>query len=186
MMQKEFEERTGIYIPSDMYSVVEEAYYEFDGDKDAFCKAYKENKDGLAQKIQRQYSEGKPSEVKKEESKPSQDEEEKWVPYVDRYEVSQADYERLASIGKQLSDEEAKQFIAEELGFDISKIAIIREEDELEVNYKTNRLRRTGRKIARHPYYEATDWYYVRFAVRTVVGDYYYEAYNMMLFQISF
>lgn len=53
MLIQEFEQRTGYYPSAKEYAVIEQAYYTFDGDKDAFCKAYKGNKDGLAQRIQR-------------------------------------------------------------------------------------------------------------------------------------
>ena len=53
MMQKEFEALTGIYVTAEMYKAIEKAYYEFDGDKGAFCHAYKTNEDGLAEKVQK-------------------------------------------------------------------------------------------------------------------------------------
>lgn len=41
MLKSEFVQRTG-FIPSDQeYHYIEEAYYEFDGDKDAFCRRWK-------------------------------------------------------------------------------------------------------------------------------------------------
>jgi phytoene dehydrogenase-like protein len=54
MMIQEFEKLTGIYPTADLYAVIEAAYMEFDGDKTAFCKAYKSNKNGIAEKIQRE------------------------------------------------------------------------------------------------------------------------------------
>ena len=53
MLIREFEERTGYYPSAKEIETIEWAYHEFHGDKDAFCEAYKENKDGLAQRIQR-------------------------------------------------------------------------------------------------------------------------------------
>ena len=53
MMREEFERLTGFYPSADLYRVVEVRYSEFHGDKTAFCKAYKANKDGLAESIQR-------------------------------------------------------------------------------------------------------------------------------------
>ena len=40
MMISEFIERTGFEPTADEYVKIEEAYYNFDGDKDAFCKAF--------------------------------------------------------------------------------------------------------------------------------------------------
>lgn len=43
MMMSEFTERTG-YEPSyDEYKMIEASYYEFDGDKNAFCKQWKKD-----------------------------------------------------------------------------------------------------------------------------------------------
>ena len=54
MMLEEFEQRTGFYPTLVQYAAIERAYMEFDGDKDAFCKAYKKNVDGIAERIQRE------------------------------------------------------------------------------------------------------------------------------------
>ena len=54
MLKHEFEELTGFYPTETLYSVIEDHYYASDGDKQAFCEAYKENRDGLASKIQRE------------------------------------------------------------------------------------------------------------------------------------
>lgn len=51
---QEFTDRTGFYPSMELYAVIEQAYMEQSADKDAFCKAYKENTDGLAEKIQRE------------------------------------------------------------------------------------------------------------------------------------
>lgn len=40
MMMAEFIERTGIEPTAEEYRMIEEMYYEFDGDKDAFCKDF--------------------------------------------------------------------------------------------------------------------------------------------------
>ena len=42
MMMSEFVERTGFQPTADEYEQIESAYYNFDGDKDAFCKAFVE------------------------------------------------------------------------------------------------------------------------------------------------
>ena len=51
MMMSEFEALTGIHPTDDLYAEIEEAYYEFDGQKREFCAAYKANIDGLADTI---------------------------------------------------------------------------------------------------------------------------------------
>jgi len=40
MMIEEFEQRTGFYPALKQYEAIERAYTDFNGDKDAFCKAY--------------------------------------------------------------------------------------------------------------------------------------------------
>lgn len=52
MTQTEFENLTGIYVTPNHYALIEQEYYAFDGNKVEFCRAYKENIDGLAKKIQ--------------------------------------------------------------------------------------------------------------------------------------
>lgn len=39
MMREEFEQRTGFLPSQPLYSIIEKYYMNFDGDKDAFCKA---------------------------------------------------------------------------------------------------------------------------------------------------
>lgn len=47
MMMKEFTERTGYEPTIEEYGFIEESYYDFDGNKDEFCKAWmKDKKDG--------------------------------------------------------------------------------------------------------------------------------------------
>ena len=78
--------------------------------------------------------------------------------------VKQDAYLKLAKSGQQLTDEKAKQLIYEEFGFDISRIEIVREVSTYEVN--KNFRTRKAETYQREPYYEATDWYYIRFNVR--------------------
>ena len=40
MMMSEFIDRTGFEPTASEYERIEKAYYDFDGDKDAFCKAF--------------------------------------------------------------------------------------------------------------------------------------------------
>lgn len=47
MLQQEFEERTGLKLPVDSYTEVEECYVNTDLDKDAFCKLWIENPTAL-------------------------------------------------------------------------------------------------------------------------------------------
>ena len=51
MQKKEFEEMTNIPISTALYEVIEKEYMLFEGNKQTFCKAYKENANGLAERI---------------------------------------------------------------------------------------------------------------------------------------
>lgn len=51
MMMSEFIDCTGFEPTAKEYAKIEEAYYDFDGDKDAFCKAFV--KDGGARRASR-------------------------------------------------------------------------------------------------------------------------------------
>ncbi|EFE91210.1 hypothetical protein GCWU000341_02318 [Oribacterium sp. oral taxon 078 str. F0262] len=131
-MIEEFEARTGIYPSIETYRVIEEHYYQFDGNKDDFCKAFKENHDGIAQRIQRDANNRsqrrmrdfqadrseKEKEVKdlKEEVerlKKALDHELEWHPYEMSGNVKQADYEHLRNTDdtRIMSDTEAKDLL---------------------------------------------------------------------------
>ena len=199
MMIQEFTDRTGFYPSADLYQAIEEAYYDFDGEKDAFCKAYKENRDGLAENIQRNTNnrswkkhreqaaeltrrdieiDGLKGQIKALEDKI--DREQEWNPWTNERAVKQEHYDKLRNDGTshEMTDAEAIEWIAGEWGFDPSKILIHRTMKTYEVN-RHHQLRATG-EIDRTPYYDATDWYYVFFSV-CGMG---YEAYNGSLNQI--
>lgn len=91
--------------------------------------------------------------------------EQEWKPYEDVRNVSEADYQRLASTCdvKRLSDEEAAELIHREFGFDIDKIEIVHTIDVYEIN-RHHALRKIG-EISRYSLYDATDWNYIRFNV---------------------
>ena len=111
MMYKEFTERTGFYPDTNMYAAIEDAYNEFKGDKNEFCKAYKANQDGLAEKIARDASNrARLAMDKKDEEicaaqydlqqaegriewlKKRIEQEEEWKPYTVKDQVSDDDY----------------------------------------------------------------------------------------------
>ncbi len=54
MMLEEFEKLTGIYPSATLYKAIEEEYaLDAYADKQSFCKAYKANRDGIAERIRR-------------------------------------------------------------------------------------------------------------------------------------
>ena len=187
MMMSEFEKLTGIYPTAGMYKAIEAAYMDFDGDKQAFCAAYKKNKDGIAEKIQRDAMQAEASEAQelanqikslKKDIQIQQvqitrleeklEREQGWKPYEDEHNVKQADYENLAAdkFVKELTDEEAADMLATEFGFDKSKIVIVHEVDKCEIS-RRRMLRKVG-TYERKALFSAWDWNYIRFNVARI------------------
>lgn len=199
MMIQEFEKLTGIEVTTEEYAEIEQMYYEFDGDKQAFCKKFvkdngmvtvlrkmlkveKEDHRGaeleLAQ-VRKDYDNYSHDMVKSMEKLKAQlEKEQEWKPWVPADAVPQNDYDHLKSSGREMSDAEAIEWIAGEWGFSTDKIRINRKMKQYEVN-RHNQLRTIG-ELERDPYYDATDWYYVFF---TVCGME-YEAHNGRLIQL--
>ena len=100
--------------------------------------------------------------------------EQEWKPHESDFNVKQADYDSLANAGssRKLTDEEAKQLVVDEFGFDPAKVTILHSVDKEEVN-RHRRCRKVG-EIARPPLYNATDWNYIRFDC----ANWYYEMHN--------
>ena len=175
MMMKEFTERTGIYPTENLYKTIEQFYYDYDGNKDEFCKAYKANKNGLAEKIAaaaetesyRKEEEARAAEKKLakqiEDLKKQLEREEEWKPYEDTHNTSQDEYDNLKEdqFTRVLSDSEATQMIYDLFGFAKEKIRIHRTVGKYEVN-RHRKLRKVG-EINRAPLYNSTDWNYIRF-----------------------
>lgn len=182
MMMSEFTERTGFTPTNDEYTEIEQEYYKFDGDKNAFCKAWLKN--GGIQKIAEARGR-KIDELRQEavdtgmkvgaevtrlnkriaELEAKLEREQEWKPFEDAHNVKQADYERLANAGdtKELTDDEAADLIANWFGFDRSKIVIVHEVVKEEIN-RHRECRRVG-WYERKALYNATDWNYIVFNV---------------------
>ena len=145
MMIQEFEELTGTYPSGGGYEVIEEFYYQFKGDKTEFCKAYAKNKDSIAEKIQAEINKREASRLAKKEREIAylksliDDEKAKAAELQKQLEreqdrkdheiegdVSQKEYEHLASSSREMTDDEAKQLIADDFGFCPEKILIRR------------------------------------------------------------
>lgn len=186
MLKTEFEKLTGIFIPDSFYKFIEKEYLEFDGDKQAFCKAFKKNADGLAEKIPFRFAldqEKKRVTVEKQienlkkqiqQLEAALEREQEWKPCESKYSVSQSEYDKLRDSFdvKELSAIEAKDLLYEWFGFAREKVEIL---DSLPV-YEVNRhrfLREVGR-IDRKPLYNASDWHYICFEC----AGYTYELYN--------
>lgn len=175
MMREEFEKLTGYFPSLEEFKAIEDAYMDFDGDKTDFCKAYKANKDGLAEAIQRRVDfaaikatdDAKKSvaalKAEIEKLKADLEREQEWKPYVDNDNCPQDRYDKLKLAGgtRVLTDEEAKDLLYDWYGFAREKVKIHHAIPALEVN-RHRQLRKVG-EIERLPLYNATDWNYIRF-----------------------
>lgn len=179
MMMSEFIDRTGFTPTYEEYLKIEEAYYSFEGNKDAFCKAFVDGNGEKrvyalrATRIEQLKSQLLESDrtIKEVTAKYEQmlqniraelDRALEWKPCTGSgTNMAQERYELLVNAGQGMSDEEAKAFVSEECGFAPERIRILHEVSTYEVN-KYHHLRKSGTFI-RTPVYESTDWNYVRF-----------------------
>lgn len=200
MLRTEFEKLTGFYPTESHYSAIEVAYMEFDGDKLEFCRKYKENEDGIAEKIQVEANlaaaadakaaekrlEDKDSRIKELEGQVKKlnaqiRKMEGWAPYRVS-EMSTIDYKELLDCVKEgyrrFGDgTDVYAWINDEFGFEQDKIQIVDKIPRYEKS-KDGRIRKTGEHEERQPAYYSTDWNYVRFDA----GPYQYEIVNGELY----
>ncbi len=201
MMLSEFIERTGFEPTADEYAKIEDAYYDFDGGKDAFCKAFVEDngekKIYQARAVEIERLKGQIVELEKmfkadaekqekriAELQAQLDKELEWKPCANcGTNMSQEHYENLleSCTGNHgdphvMSEDEARQLVAEEFGFDPERIEIVATIHIYEVN-KYRQLRKAA-AYTRQPLYDATDYNYVRFNVRCAGATWTYEMVN--------
>lgn len=197
MTREEFEKLTGLYPSQTFYAQIEATYMVSSMDKQTFCKAFMENKDGLAEKIQRtadmlafdaykraEDQKKKEIEVFKKERESLEAEIERfkklldieleWKPYEIEGAITQKKYVHLKEKGdtKKLSDEKAKDLLYDLFGFAKEKLVVLHDAPVYEIN-RHGRLRKC-KTTERIPLYNATDWYYIRFTCAGVL----YEVYN--------
>ncbi|MBQ3476993.1 MAG: hypothetical protein IJH25_02335 [Clostridia bacterium] len=182
MMMSEFTERTGFEPTAEEYAEIEEQYYKFDGDKDAFCRHWKKNVgvEGICEARAAKIAQLRSTALETEKHLMAEiaqrdqqiarleaelEREQEWKPYEDEHNVRQAAYEKLDAdpTRKELTDDEAADLIAKEFGFARSKIRIVREVAKQEVD-RHGRVRTVG-TYERKPLFDAWDWNYIRFNV---------------------
>ena len=199
MLKEEFIARMG-YTPTDEeYAAIEEDYYKFDGYKDAFCKAFDVKAFKSAQKTNKTAAvrrENKEMKAELEELraqlkrmaaenaalKEALEKEQEWKT-SDKYgtQMGQKDYESLVRCGRLMSEHESKALIRLECGFDPSVVEIVRGVSRMEVN--RHRRVRTAETFRREPYYEGSDWNYIRFDVKSPAGTWSWEYVNGTLYE---
>ena len=131
MMMSEFIDRTGFEPTAKEYAKIEEAYYDFDGDKDAFCKAFVKERgarklckaraaeidrlNSLLLESERQYKKDMADREKRiDELTAELDRELEWKPSDGTgTNMSQNDYARLADCGKTMTAGELINFLAQ-------------------------------------------------------------------------
>ena len=197
MMIQEFEALTGFYPDSLLFDIINKRYSEQNEDKATFCKAYKKNKDGLAEGIQREAIFAAAGELsakdpeirelkaeiealrkKLEATEAKLEAAEEWKDHEDEHNVKQRQYEELSDGGntRELDDAEAIELISKEWGFAPQMIRIVRTVAKEQIN-RFHRCRRVG-EYERKPLYNATDWNYIRFDVAAPHGTMSYEMHN--------
>ncbi len=190
MWQSEQETLTGIYADSILYNAIEREYerqtddgHDVWPDKQTFCAAYKDNKDGLAEKIQRAANEKiwrteeKHRKAMAENSalvhklngeivrlKELLDIEQEWKPAEDTgTNLDQMLYAELrdSDAAEPLTDSEAKDRLSAFFGFERDRIEIIHTVSTYERN-RHSKLR-VAETYDRQPVYGSSDWNYIRF-----------------------
>ncbi len=178
MMMSEFIERTGFEPTADEYSRIEEEYYEFDGDKDAFCKRWKKDEgvnrlareravkiadleDRFVKTVEQIEQERKARNAELKALTERLDKELEWHPCSGGTNMKRERYEELAKDGRELTEEEAKDLIYREFGFAREMVKIIMEVSTYEAN-KYHQMRKLETYL-RKPVYFASDWNYIRF-----------------------
>jgi len=197
MMLSEFVERTGFEPLPFEYAKIEEAYCSYDGDKDAFCKAFVkaggEKKIYQARATEIERLNGKILEMDRDTKKAGEEYEKRltflqteldgeleWKPYEFTQNISQADYTALAEcvptgFARYMTDDEALDWICREFGFDRSSVTILHDIAGQEIN-RHNHVRATKEKIDRRPIYCASDYHYIRF--NAGCGGWQWEVWN--------
>ena len=198
MMLHEFEARTGFYPTESFYQYIEKRYMESGMDKDEFCKAYKENVNGMAEAIAREVAlkeaRNEAEHKKKIQELQNQladlrnrlDRELEWKPY-DISRVPEDDYTELAkdaadgscACAHYMTDSEAIDWICDEFDFDPSKVTIVHEIPKYEIS-RHRQLRETD-VLDRRPVYYATDYYYICFRTKHQS----FEAWNGELYSLA-
>lgn len=201
MMKQEFEKLTGMAVTFEEYRDIEERYMAFDGDKQAFAKAFLDAdgparvyydraktietlRDCLAEQSKAHRREVEALEAQLADVKKELDKLLEWQPATKvGTNQTQADYEKLAAAGREMTDEEALKLVVEETGFSPERVVIIREVARYEVN-KLHQLRK-AETFTRTPVYEATDWNYVRVDVRGCATTYQWELVDGQLWEYN-
>jgi hypothetical protein len=201
MMMSEFIERTGFQPTYNEYQKIEEAYYDFAGDKNEFCKRFvAENGEKKIYAARAAYISDLESQLidneksHKAEVGKLQEQIKELTAELDKElewrssdgtgtNMCQRDYEALAALcdgthgdPHEMTDAEAEELITSEFGFATKRVQIIRTVHAYEVN-KYHQLRKSA-EYSRRPLYDVSDYNYVRFDVNCGHATWMYEMVN--------
>ena len=204
MQIDEFEALTGIYPDQELYALIEEEYMQSEFQKDEWCERYRNNVDGLAEKVQlaAEHARAKREKAIEEERESLRKEIsdlhrdiasvlekvrrlEAWRPF----EVSHMEMHKYIDLWDSRtsefdSAEDVKRWIACEFGFNPGTIRIVEEIPMYEMS-REGRIRKTEGFEERKPAYYSTDWNYVRFDVETGSSTYQWEVVDGGLYKFE-
>ena len=204
MQINEFEALTGFYPDQALYALIEDEYMQSEFQKDEWCERYRNNVDGLAEKVQLAAERARAKREKAiEEERESLRKEisdlhrdiasvlekvrrlEAWRPF----EVSHMEMHKYIELWDSRtsefdSAEDVKRWIACEFGFNPGTIRIV-EEIPMYEKSREGRIRKTGGVEERKPAYYSTDWNYVRFDVETGSSTYQWEVVDGELYKFE-
>lgn len=183
MLVSEFQTLTGFRPSWQLWTIINRVYNESQLDKHEWCKAYVENKNGMAgmiavladkayeerernHEIEMKNAKGEIAHLKEqlEKVKTQLDRELDWHPATDiGTNMSEHEYQLLADDEPPLSDLDAIRHIYEECGFDMAQITIVKTVHTYDVN-KHHKCR-VREEFSRLPVWSSTDWNYIRFDV---------------------
>ena len=179
MLKEEFIKLTGFFPSEDLYAQIEKAYMADAREKEAFCKAYVKNEDGMAERIQyvtnmatlqkQEKHRLALEEKEKEIAQISQqlDRELKWTPYDIKGNVSQNQYLSFLNslltkrMDPFLSEDKCLTLLHEWFGFDKNKITIVFQIPEYQIN-RYGEIRCSDLNM-RKPIYVSEHENYIRF-----------------------
>lgn len=175
MLKSEFEKMTGIYLPEDMFNFIHKKYMDMEEDKQVFCRMYKNNEDGFAEKIQLGY-EKKLQESKKadeeevkrlrkqvDETCKALEKEQEWKDYYSEKMYAPEWYVKVANDAHEMNVEDAKKFISESFGFIPDTIEILDKYPMQQINRHGVIRNVAGKFFNRAPMYCSTDYNYILF-----------------------
>jgi len=188
MTPNEFTEMTGFHPSADLYREIEKAYTESDMNKREFCECYRNNADGLAERIAINAEYARHTLIKSHEKKvlsvsvklqhaeerikhleEQLEREYEWKPYTNPQAMPDSDYARLISDGEPISEDDAVKHVCDMFGFNPDRVHIAMTAPVEEIN-RHGCIRHRGEKD-RHPVWYAWDYQYIRFDC----GGYTYE-----------